>query len=221
MAERDTGTEVRLGVSSGEIVGDLHEGAVGTVVFAHGSGSSRFSSRNRQVARRLRDDGLGTLLLDLLTASEEEVDRRTREHRFDISLLTDRVIAAIEWLRQQPQLGERPIGLFGSSTGAAAALSAAGERPSDVAAVVSRGGRTDLARVPLERVEAPTRFIVGSRDPQVLEINERSLEALGGERDLSVVEGATHLFEEPGALEEVADLAADWFVAHMSDEDSA
>lgn len=221
MAERDTGTEVRLQVSGGEIVGDLHEGTIGTVVFAHGSGSSRFSSRNRQVARRLRDDGLGTLLLDLLTPSEEDVDRRTREHRFDISLLTDRVIAAIEWIREQPQLAERAIGLFGSSTGAAAALSAAGEHPSEVAAVVSRGGRTDLARVPLARVQAPTRFVVGSRDPQVLEINERSLEELGGEKDLSVVEGATHLFEEPGALEEVADLAAAWFVEHMSDERSA
>lgn len=223
----ESGTEVRLDVSDGEIVGDLHRGSPGavqgtlqgTVVFAHGSGSSRFSPRNRQVAERLRRDGLGTLLLDLLTEEEEEVDRRTREHRFDISLLTDRVIAAMDWLQEQPELGERSIGLFGSSTGAAAALSAAGERPDDVDAVVSRGGRTDLARVSLDRVTAPTRFIVGGRDPQVLELNERSLDELGGERDLSVVEGATHLFEEPGALEEVADLAAEWFVDHLSGGD--
>lgn len=217
----DAGTEVRLEVSTGEIVGDLHRGSLGTVVFAHGSGSSRFSPRNRQVAQRLRRDGLGTLLLDLLTEQEEEVDQRTREHRFDISLLTDRVIAALDWVREQPGLRERGVGLFGSSTGAAAALSAAGERPDQVDAVVSRGGRTDLARVPLEQVSAPTRFIVGGRDPQVLELNQRSLEALGGERDLSVVEGATHLFEEPGALEEVADLAAEWFVEHLSGAESS
>ena len=207
--------EVRLAVHGGHIVGDLHPGRLGTVVFAHGSGSSRFSPRNRQVARRLRDDGLGTLLLDLLTPSEADVDERTREHRFDIDLLTDRVIAALDDLAQRDDTGGRPFGTFGASTGAAAALSAAAERPERVDAVVSRGGRTDLTRTSLGRVKAPTRFIVGGRDPQVLDINRRSLQDLGGPSDLAIVEGATHLFREPGALEQVADLATDWFVKHL------
>lgn len=220
MAERTArhgGDELRLDVDGGQIVGDLHPGRLGTVVFAHGSGSSRFSPRNREVAQRLRDDDLGTFLLDLLTPEEAEVDERTREHRFDINLLSDRVVAAIDELGERPDTGGRPFGTFGSSTGAAAALSAAAERPDAVDAVVSRGGRTDLARAPLAEVTAPTRFIVGGRDPQVLEINRRSLEELGGPKDLAIVEGATHLFQEPGALEEVADLAAAWFVEHLGE----
>ena len=208
-------TELRLDVDGGHIVGDLHPGELGTVVFAHGSGSSRFSPRNRRVAQRLRDDGLGTFLLDLLTADEAEVDERTREHRFDIDLLSDRVIAAIDELAVRDETGGQPFGTFGASTGAAAALSAAAERPDEVDAVVSRGGRTDLARSPLSDVTAPTRFIVGGRDPKVLDINRRSLEQLGGPKDLAIVEGATHLFQEPGALDEVADLAAAWFVQHL------
>lgn len=210
MSER--AREVRITVDGGDIVGDLHPGAVGTVLFAHGSGSSRFSARNRMVAERLRQDGLGTLLFDLLTPEEDEVDRRTREHRFDIELLTDRVLAAMEWVRGEAGLADRPLGLFGSSTGAAAALSAAGAAGGEVRAVVSRGGRTDLATTPLEDVDIPARLIVGGNDPQVLAINRRSAARLGGEADLQVVEGASHLFEEPGALERVAELAAQWFV---------
>ena len=218
MAERardGRGSELRLDVDGGQIVGDLQPGRLGTVVFAHGSGSSRFSPRNRQVAQRLRDDGLGTFLLDLLTPEEAEVDERTREHRFDIDLLSDRVIAAIDALAARDDTGGKPFGTFGASTGAAAALSAAAERPNEVDAVVSRGGRTDLARAPLSDVTAPTRFIVGGRDPQVLELNRRSLQQLAGPKDLMVVEGATHLFQEPGALEEVAELASAWFVEHL------
>ncbi len=196
------------------------EGAPGIVLFAHGSGSSRHSPRNRFVAERLRGAGLGTLLFDLLTAEEEAVDRRTRVHRFNIELLAERLVGATDWLLEQPQGGGLRIGYFGSSTGSAAALVAAAQRPGAVHAVVSRGGRVDMAESALPQVEAPTLLIVGGRDTQVLALNRRMLPALQAESALEVVEGAGHLFEEPGALEQVAELAGRWFVRHLSFTDS-
>jgi putative phosphoribosyl transferase len=184
----------------------------GTVVFAHGSGSSRHSSRNRYVARVLQEAGLATVLADLLTADEEEADRVTRQHRFDIGLLADRIVALVDWLAGQEPLAGVPLGLFGASTGAAAALIAASARPDAVAAVVSRGGRPDLAGAALESVRPPTLLIVGGRDDAVLGLNRRAMRALRGRVELEIVPGATHLFEEPGALEQVARLARDWFV---------
>jgi putative phosphoribosyl transferase len=181
------------------------------VLFAHGSGSSRFSPRNQFVAEHLQGAGLGTLLMDLLTEREEAVDARTAELRFDIDLLARRVIAAIDWLGQSPETSNLSLGCFGASTGAAAALVAAAERPQAVAAVVSRGGRPDLAGPSLAAVKAPTLLIVGGDDHQVLELNRQAVAQLGAEAELKVVEGATHLFEEPGALEAVARLAGDWF----------
>ena len=182
---------------------------VGIVLFAHGSGSGRHSPRNRLVARTLNEARIGTLLVDLLTPEEERVDRVTGEHRFDIDLLAERVLRGVEWLRRSHP--DVPLGLFGASTGAAAALVAAAARPDDVAAVVSRGGRPDLAGPALQQVRAPTLLIVGGDDPVVLRLNEQSLERLTATAELVVVPGATHLFEEPGALEEVARLAARWF----------
>jgi putative phosphoribosyl transferase len=187
---------------------------LGTIVFAHGSGSSRHSPRNRQVADVLEGAGFATVMLDLLTESEGLQDLQTREYRFDISLLTDRVIAAIEWMRDQGVAG--PIGLFGASTGAAAALRAAAARPDDVEAVVSRGGRPDMADEALAAVRAPTLLIVGGDDLQVLDLNERALAELNAESSLEVIPGASHLFEEPGKLELVAELASDWFRGHLS-----
>jgi putative phosphoribosyl transferase len=188
----------------------LRDGASGVVVFVHGSGSGRHSPRNRQVASRLNEAGLGTLLMDLLTAEEDELDRVTGEHRFDIPLLAGRLTAAIDWLRDGEET-RLPIGLFGASTGAGAALVAAAARPEDVTAVVSRGGRPDLAGPALSQVSAPTLFIVGGADHVVLELNRRSLEQLRTEKQLVAVPGVGHLFEERGALEQVASLAADWF----------
>lgn len=199
-------------VLEGDLV--LPERALGIVVFAHGSGSSRHSPRNRRVAATLNEAAIGTLLVDLLTPDEEQRDRLTGEHRFDIELLARRLIAAIDWVRAGPT-ASLAIGLFGASTGAAAALVAAAERPDDVAAVVSRGGRPDLAGPYLPRVRAPTLLIVGGADKVVLELNRRALEVLRSEKRLVVVPGATHLFEEPGALEEVARLAAEWFSDHL------
>jgi len=192
------------------------DGAHGVVLFAHGSGSSRHSPRNQYVARVLRQAGLGTLLIDLLTADEESVDQYTRHLRFDIELLALRLIGTTDWLRQHPLTDELPIGYFGASTGAGAALLAAADRPDVVRAVVSRGGRPDLAGPALLRVHAPTLLIVGGADAPVIDLNERALELLGGEKELRIVPGATHLFEEPGALEEVARLAADWFARHLA-----
>jgi dienelactone hydrolase len=207
-------------IPAGEVVldGDLSLGerARGAVVFAHGSGSSRFSPRNRHVAARLQAAGLATLLMDLLTREEERVDEVTRELRFDIPLLARRLTAAVDWLADQPETAELPIGAFGASTGAAAALIAAAERPAAVRAVVSRGGRPDLAGDALERVVAPTLLIVGELDPVVLELNRQALARLRGPKALEIVPGATHLFEEPGALEQVARLAADWFGEHLA-----
>jgi dienelactone hydrolase len=204
-------------VLQGDLV--VPEGATGIVLFAHGSGSSRHSPRNRLVAATLNEAGFGTLLIDLLTPDEEAADRRTGHLRFDIGLLARRLAGTIDWLRASPGVERLRIGLFGASTGAAGALVAAAERPADVAAVVSRGGRPDLAGHALRRVRAPTLLIVGGADALVLELNRRALAALAGEKRLVVIPGATHLFEEPGALEQVARLAADWFARHLGGSD--
>ncbi len=206
---------VRVPIGGGaHIDGDLGmpEGAKGIVIFAHGSGSSRHSPRNREVATALRRVGLATLLIDLLTPQEERVDLVTRELRFDIPMLAARVEAALDWARVDARTAGLPVGLFGASTGAAAALIAAAVRPDDVAAVVSRGGRPDLAGDALTRVRAPTLLIVGGRDEPVIGMNEeaRARMPAGTETRLEIVPGATHLFEEEGALEEVAELAGEW-----------
>jgi pimeloyl-ACP methyl ester carboxylesterase len=185
------------------------------VLFAHGSGSSRHSSRNRHVAGELRAAGLVIVLTDLLTPEEEQVDMRTGALRFDIDLLSGRVTALTDWLMEQERLADLGVGLFGASTGAAAALVAAAARPAAVQAVVSRGGRPDLAGGFLRQVRQPTLLIVGGRDRTVLELNRGAMEELGGETKLEIVPGASHLFEEPGALDEVARLARDWFVHHL------
>ena len=189
--------------------------AHGIILFAHGSGSSRFSPRNRFVARVFRDAGMGTLLLDLLSRSEEDVDEVTRHYRFDIAMLADRLVAAIDWLQREPETSELPVGLFGASTGGGAALVAAAKKPDRVNAVVSRGGRPDLAGDALPRVEAPALLIVGGRDDVVISLNEQARGAMTGEVRLEIVPGATHLFEERGALEQVASLARDWFLSHL------
>jgi pimeloyl-ACP methyl ester carboxylesterase len=193
------------------------------VVFAHGSGSGRHSPRNRAVARVLEDAGFGTLLLDLLTPDEEAEDLVTARLRFDVELLAERVTAAIDWLALEasvgelpPRLEQLPVGCFGASTGAAAALIAAAARPERVRAVVSRGGRPDLAGDTLRQVRSPTLLIVGSRDREVLLLNRRAQAALAGESQLAIVEGAGHLFEEPGALEQVATLTRDWFGRYLT-----
>jgi dienelactone hydrolase len=189
--------------------------ARGIVVFAHGSGSSRSSPRNRCVAGVLQKAGLATLLFDLLTDREEAVDSITRELRFDIPLLAGRVSGATEWLRGRPEAARLKLGYFGASTGAAAALVAAAERAEDVAAVVSRGGRPDLAASHLGRVRAPTLLIEGGWDAAVIEMNRDAMARMACEKELVIVPGATHLFEEPGKLEEVARLAAGWFARHL------
>jgi dienelactone hydrolase len=191
--------------------------ARGIVLFAHGSGSSRHSPRNVYVAEELQAGGLGTLLLDLLTSSEEAVDLATRELRFDIGLLAERLVGAIEWLAEQETTRDLPLGLFGASTGAAGALVAAARRPDRVVAVVSRGGRPDLAGADLPSVKAPTLLIVGGNDPVVIDLNRRAMERMTAPLRLEIVPRATHLFEEPGTLEEVARLARDWFVEHLGD----
>ena len=201
----------------------LPPGAQGVVVFAHGSGSGRFSPRNQAVADELGRAGFGTLLLDLLTSDEEAEDRRSARLRFDIGLLAKRVVGAIDWLAGEavvgdlpPSLRDLPLGCFGASTGAAAALIAAAERPDRVRAVVSRGGRPDLAGDALRRVTAATLLVVGGRDLEVLRLNRQAQSALAGESRLEVVPGAGHLFEEPGALERVAALTCDWFTQHLA-----
>lgn len=200
----------------GELPGDLtvpHR-PVGVVVFAHGSGSSRHSRRNRAVAQALQRRGFATLLLDLLTEDEEQVDLRSRQLRFDIGLLSARVSTAVAQIREHAATRGLPVGLFGASTGAAAALVAAADDRS-IRAVVSRGGRPDLAGDALRRVQAPTLLIVGSLDGQVLDLNRQAGQQVGAETRIEVVQGATHLFAEPGALEEVARLAGDWFHQHV------
>ena len=186
-------------------------GATGVVLFAHGSGSSRRSARNQLVARRLQSAGFATLLIDLLTSEEERVDDVTRHLRFDIHLLAERLTAAIDWLSQNADTRALHVGLFGASTGGGAALVAAGRDPPRVGAVVSRGGRPDLAGDALPRVRAPTLLIVGSDDVQVIALNEHAMQRMRAEVRLQIVPGASHLFEEPGALERVAELAIDWF----------
>src|SRR5829696_3444099 len=208
---------VRIPVGAVELEGNLGvpEGAAGVVLFAHGSGSGRHSPRNRYVARVLREAGLATLLIDLLTREEEEVDLRTGYLRFDIGLLADRLADATGWLIENPDARDLRIGYFGASTGAGAALVAAAERPDEVGAIVSRGGRPDLAGEALPLVKAPTLLIVGGNDVPVIGMNEEAMERLRMEKELEIVPGATHLFEEPGALEEVARLAADWFMRYL------
>ncbi|MGW0818791.1 dienelactone hydrolase family protein [Streptomyces viridiviolaceus] len=200
-----------------DLAGDLEipPGARGLVLFAHGSGSSRLSPRNRAVAHELQRAGFGTLLMDLLTEQEDRVDAVTAEHRFDIALLARRLADAIDWSGQRPDTADLPVGLFGASTGAAAALVAAAERPGTVAAVVSRGGRPDLAGDALPLVRAPVLLIVGGNDETVLDLNREAAEALSAPHATHVVPGATHLFPEPGALAEVAAAAADWFGDHL------
>jgi pimeloyl-ACP methyl ester carboxylesterase len=204
-------------VTGASLNGDVTvpEGAQGLVVFVHGSGSSRFSQRNRAVADCLLHAQLGTLLLDLLTEPEERTDAVTAEFRFDIPLLAGRSTGVVDWIAVSPALRSLPLGLFGASTGAAAALMAAADRGQLVRAVVSRGGRPDLAGPALDRVVAPTLLIVGGHDDTVLDLNREAYDRLRSVRDLEIVEGATHLFEEPGALDKVGHLAAAWFLEHL------
>jgi putative phosphoribosyl transferase len=209
---------VRIPASGVDLDGDLvvPEHAGGMVLFAHGSGSSRRSPRNRAVAEALRGRRLATLLADLLTAEEEQVDERTRRLRFDIGLLADRLVGMIDWLRGQPRTDALPIGLFGASTGAAAALVAAAARRDVVRAVVSRGGRPDLAGPALTEVAAPTLLLVGERDPQVRDLNEQARNAMKVAAELRIIPTATHLFEEPGTLVQVAEQAGQWFSDHLT-----
>lgn len=213
---------VRIPVDSTTIEGDLVtvEGSDGIVLFAHGSGSSRHSPRNRFVAQRLQEGNLSTLLADLLTREEEDIDMETRRLRFDIDLLAGRVVGAIDWLKQREQTRNLRVGCFGSSTGAAAALIAATKRPEHVQAVVSRGGRPDLAGAILPQVKAPTLLIVGGNDVAVLKLNEAALSRLRVEKKLQIIPAATHLFSEPGALESVAQAAREWFQRFISSEGS-
>jgi putative phosphoribosyl transferase len=204
---------VQILLGQADLVGDLvvPEQATGLVLFAHGSGSSRLSPRNRYVAGILNGAGLATLLVDLLTTQEEHIDLQTREFRFNIGLLAERLIGLTEWQSAYPDLSALSLGYFGASTGSAAALIAAAARPQRVRAVVSRGGRPDLAASSLPRVQSPTLLIVGGDDAPVIELNQQAFEALQCDKKLDIVPGATHLFEEPGTLETVARLAADWY----------
>lgn len=219
MAETRGMNERQVRVGAGGVVLDggfaVPDGARGVVLFAHGSGSSRHSPRNRFVAEALREGALATLLLDLLTPEEEAADARTRQLRFDIALLAERLVGAIDWLAHQAAARGLPVGLFGASTGGGAALVAAAERPDAVGAVVSRGGRPDLAGDALPMVRAPSLLIVGGDDEAVLGLNRRAMARMSAPVTLEIVPGATHLFEEPGALERVARLARDWFVRHI------
>ena len=207
-------------VQAGEISLDgyltVPDSAKGLVVFVHGSGSSRFSTRNQYVARVLNQGDLASLLFDLLTADENEMDMRTRKLRFDIDLLSERTTATLDWLAGQKSVADLPVGLFGSSTGAAAALNAAAARPEQVSTVVSRGGRPDLAMKALPRVKAPTLMLVGGLDYPVIEMNRTAAAAMQAPCQIEIVEGATHLFEEPGKLEQVAARARDWFVEYLT-----
>lgn len=218
MEVRPEGSEQSIQIPPSGIIGDLTIpiDAHGIVIFAHGSGSSRLSVRNRYVAGVLQQGNLATLLLDLLTAEEEQIDRRTRHLRFDIDLLANRLVEATARLTDDSSAVRLPIGYFGASTGAAAALVAAAQLQESIHAVVSRGGRPDLAGAALARVKAPTLLIVGSNDQEVIELNQQALNELPYEKKLEIVRGATHLFEEPGALEKVAILATDWFRQHLS-----
>lgn len=214
-------SEIQIPTDSITLEGNLTipEGAKGIVIFAHGSGSSRFSPRNRYVAQELQKEGIGTLLFDLLTAEEERIDMITAQLRFDIDLLADRLVSVTNWLLTNPETKKLSVGYFGASTGAAAALIAAKEHANIIKAVVSRGGRPDLAEKALPDVKAPTLLIVGGEDYQVIEMNQWALDRLKAEqKELKIVSGATHLFEEPGTLEEVANLAGEWFKRYLMEE---
>ncbi|APH39435.1 dienelactone hydrolase family protein [Methanohalophilus halophilus] len=208
---------VRIQMDSIILEGDLEipEDAQGLVIFAHGSGSSRHSIRNKTVAKMLRQNKMATLLFDLLTPKEEEIDNVTAHLRFDIDLLSERLIGTTDWVLQNPATKNLNIGYFGASTGAAAALSAASKRSDKIGAVVSRGGRPDLAEHELPNVEAPTLLIVGGKDYQVIEMNREALKTLNCKKELQIIPGATHLFEEQGALEEVAKIAGNWFLEYL------
>ena len=210
-------TPVRVPIGDQWLLGDLGMPArpQGIVLFAHGSGSSRHSTRNQYVARSLERRGLATLLIDLLTPREEAIDERTTQYRFDIEMLADRLAVVVDWLRQRPETASLPIGLFGASTGGGAALMAAAARPDTIAAVVSRGGRPDLAGAALPHVASPTLLIVGGLDTQVIRMNRDAMRQMRAEVTLEIVPGATHLFEEPGTLERVADLAGNWFAERL------
>ena len=208
--------EVTIPSGGAAVKGNLEvpEGAKGIVVFAHGSGSSRFSSRNIYVAGLMNKKGIATLLIDLLTAEEESVDEYTGQYRFDVEMLAERLVDSTQWLKKNPPTKNLAIGYFGASTGAAAALIAAAKLPDEIKAVVSRGGRPDLAGKHLSKVKAPTLLIVGGDDTEVIELNKQALKLILVEKKLEVVPGATHLFEEPGKLLEAAKLAIDWFEKH-------
>ena len=213
MEDRNLPLAVSIPVGRYSIQGDLTipRGSVAAVIFAHGSGSSRHSPRNKYVAETLNEKGLSTLLIDLLTTEEEVIDNQTAELRFNIRTLADRLVAATDWVRQQPNLSTLRLGYFGASTGAAAALVAAAQRPDVIEAIVSRGGRPDLAGDYLAQVTAPTLLIVGERDTEVIELNRKALKAMRGPTELQIVPYATHLFEEPGTLDQVALRARWWF----------
>ena len=218
--EHETGARkipVEVPIGEQALPGDLGIPADphGVVLFAHGSGSSRHSPRNQYVARALERHNLATLLIDLLTPQEEVIDDRTAQYRFDIEMLADRLVVIIDWLRQRKETALLPIGLFGASTGGGAALMAAAERPHEVAAIVSRGGRPDLAGAALAKVATPTLLIVGGHDTPVIQMNRDAMAQMHAEVKLEIVPGATHLFEEPGTLERVADLAGDWLARYL------
>ncbi len=221
MRDADTIQRTDVTVQTGEVVLEgnlaLPTGTEAIVVFAHGSGSSRHSPRNQLVADTLNQAGLATLLFDLLTPAEEQIDVLTRELRFNITLLAERLTGTVDWVKHYAPTTDLQIGLFGASTGAAAALITAAQRPDVVGAVVSRGGRPDLAGDALPRVKAPTQLIVGGEDRQVIALNRQASALLHGEHRIDIVPGATHLFEEPGTLEEVARLACSWFARHLTD----
>jgi len=209
--------EVRIPAGHATLDGNLTlvEQPIGLVLFAHGSGSSRHSPRNQSVARALNNAKLATLLFDLLRPDEEKIDIYTREHRFNIALLAERLVQAATWAKQEKEISASKLGYFGSSTGAAAALIAAAQLTKETGAVVSRGGRPDLAGAWLEKVRAPTLLIVGGEDHVVIDLNEEARAQIKCECKIDIVAGATHLFEEPGTLEQVAKLASDWFVKHL------
>ncbi|HEY4699967.1 MAG TPA: alpha/beta family hydrolase [Nitrososphaerales archaeon] len=213
MKEEDVTISIGRAIIEGYLM--IPQGAKGIVIFAHGSGSGRFSPRNQYVAKVLNGVGIGTLLIDLLTREEEEIDATTGKFRFDIDLLALRLEDATEWLKKNPATRSLSLGYFGASTGAAAALIAATMYPKDVRTVVSRGGRPDLAMQHLQKVKVPTLFIVGGKDTVVIELNKKAMEQVPAEKKLEIIHDATHLFEEPGKLEKVAKISADWFLAHF------
>ncbi len=217
MNEKFDSELLNITIDSAVIEGDLTipNDAKGVVLFAHGAGSSRHSSRNNTVADELNQAGFGTLLIDLLTPEEKEIDKRTRQIRFDIDRLGKRVSGTVDWLSENSKTKDLSIGIFGSSTGAAGALIAAAQRPEEVEAVVSRGGRVDLANDFLHEVQAPTVCIVGGRDFQVESLNRQAIVKMTAEVELKIIEGAGHLFEEPGALEEVTEIAKNWFAIYL------